>query len=101
MAARDVIGVLDSTRIEVALGERSARAGLQVAFEAAGRFLVSALDSDDETPGAIVHGVAACRYVVERNSTTDVGRQAGVVAIRMRLASDDVHEALFSRHACR
>jgi hypothetical protein len=38
--------------VEVSLGERAARAGLQIALEPSGRLLMSELDDHMEIPGA-------------------------------------------------
>src|SRR6185295_19889402 len=64
--------VVRSLNPEVPFGERSSRAGLEVAFEPKRRRLVGKLEPPDNVPGSMANGVAARSVVVpvERSSTS-------------------------------
>jgi hypothetical protein len=74
-------------------GERAAGAGLQVAFEPAGDCRVAELERHDERPRARGPRDAGWTFVVPVQATSDVTRQADVVAIGASVTSEDVDEA--------
>ena len=78
--------------------ERASGAGFEVALEADSGLLISAFDGNNEMPRSMVDSVAGPRGVVQGEATGEVARETRVVAIGVRLAANDVHEALVLGH---
>ena len=83
---------------QVSFGECDTRAGLQVSLEFDRALLVVELDDNVRRPRSPIRGVRARAGVMRSKSREDIRGYARVVAARVRAASDDVHEALCSRH---
>ncbi len=79
---------------KVPLRERSARTCLQVLLELDGLLLARKLDDDDQRPWAIVDGMPARPVVVPLQAPVGILGDTDVVAVRVRLAAEDVDEAL-------
>lgn len=83
---------------QVSLGERDTGTGLQVSLERHRALLVVELDDDVRVPRPPICGVRASAEVMDSKTCEDIRGHAGVVAARVRPASDDVDETLCSRH---
>jgi DNA invertase Pin-like site-specific DNA recombinase len=84
-------------RLEVALREGAARAGLQVALEADRGGLVGELDDDVQLPRSMATGVRAVTAVVHSEACADIGGTPHV-ELRIREALENIHKALAARH---
>jgi hypothetical protein len=83
----------------VTLRERSARAGLQIALEADGAFLIRELNDDVRLPRSASGRVRTAARVVVGESGVDIRRETDVV---MRISIgvfQNVDEALVASHA--
>jgi len=74
------------------LRERSAGTGLRVALKANGRQFVREFDGHDDCPWPVPDDLASGTAVVPLEPLTDVGCHTDVVALRVDLTPEDVHE---------
>ena len=77
----------------MALRERAAGAGFEVALEATSSRLVAEFDLHDQAPRTVRRGVAARSFVVPLETALHGGGDPNVVALWVRHAPQDVNES--------
>src|SRR6266550_2250495 len=89
-------------RSEMSLRERSARTGFQILLKATCRLFGGEFHRNNQRPRTVRHGVAGWPVVVPIKTITHVICDPGVMAGRIPLTVEDVHDPLFdSVHASR
>lgn len=89
---------INASLLEVSLGKRASRTGLEIALEADRPVLVRELNDDMKLPGPVPHSMRAAAVVVIIQPSPWIGRETGIEVGSGIRVSKDIYEALVSSH---